>query len=263
MKKYLTISEFAKLRNVDVNSIRYYEKLKILLPAWIDPQTKYRYYLPDQLLILDIITLCIRLRIPLKKLQEYTDGNGDVNKRGILEDGKDAMQKRMDEMRQGLELIQFELDNMDQNQAYSNHTGVYTREIAERFFIEKPFEGDLSDVEQKEQTAMELFHYAQERELIPVFPFGILLHPNAGQEQFSFFFQVLHPRPEEERIIRVPAGTFSCLQVDLTPDTQMLDLIEKHFPQQNKGTVIISNMLMNKLHFNSRHSEIQVPQFTF
>lgn len=39
MRKYLTISEFAELRNVNINSLRYYEKLKILLPAWVDPQT--------------------------------------------------------------------------------------------------------------------------------------------------------------------------------------------------------------------------------
>lgn len=263
MKQYLTIREFAKLRNVDVNSIRYYEKLKILLPAWIDPKTKYRYYLPDQLVILDIITLCIRLGIPLKNLQEYIDSSGNVNKRRILEDGKAAMQKRIAEMQLGLEFIQFNLDTMEQNQAYSSNTGIYTREIPERFLIEKTFVGNWSDVGQKENAAMALFHDAQERELAPVFPSGILVRLNDAPDQFSFFFQVLHPRPDEERIIRVPAGTFACMQADLTPDTQLLALLEEHFPQQNKGTVLISNMLLNKLHFNSRHSEIQVPQFSF
>ena len=262
MKQYLTISEFAKLRNVDVNSIRYYEKLNILLPAYIDPDTRYRYYLPDQLVILDIITLCIRLGIPLKRLQDYVDGNGNVDKRGILEDGKETMQKRMNEIQLGLELIQFDLDNMDQNQAYSSNTGVYIREIPERFLIAKPFVGNLIDVGQKEHAAMELFHYAQERGLVPVFPFGILLHPDAEPEKFSFFFQVLHPCPDEEQIIRIPAGAFACMQLDLTPDTRMLTLLEEHFPQQNRETVIISNMLLNKLHFNSRHSEIQIPQFS-
>lgn len=263
MKQYLTIREFAKLRNVDVNSIRYYEKLKILLPAWIDPKTKYRYYLPDQLVLLDIIILCIRLGIPLKDLQKYVDGSGVLDKRKILEDGKEAMQKRVAEMQLGLELIQFNLDNMEQNQAYSGNTGIYTREMPERFLIEKPFIGSWSDVGQKENTAMELFQYAQERELSPVFPSGILVHPDAEPNTFSFFFQVLHPSSNEERIVHVPAGTFACMQADLTPDTQLLDLLEEHFPQQNKGTVLISNMLLNKLHFNSRHSEIQVPQFTF
>ena len=110
---------------------------------------------------------------------------------------------------------------------------------------------------------MELFHYAQERELAPVFPAGILIRLDEKPEQFSFFFQVLHPSPDEERIIRVPAGTFSCMQADLTPDTRLLDLLAGHFPQKDGGPVLIANMLLNKLHFNSRHSEIQVPQVIF
>jgi len=30
MKNYFTISEFAKLRNININSLRYYEKLGLL-----------------------------------------------------------------------------------------------------------------------------------------------------------------------------------------------------------------------------------------
>lgn len=263
MKQYLTISEFAKLRNVDINSLRYYEKLNILTPAWVDPQTKYRYYLPDQLVTLDIIILCIRIGIPLKDLQKYRDAGGSLDKKGFLEDGKAAMEKRVSDMQLGLELIQFNLDSMEQNQEYSGNTGVYTREIPGRYFIERPFSGNWSDVGQKENTAMELFHHAQERELAPVFPAGILVHPDARPHQFSFFFQVLHPSAREEPIIHVPAGTFACMQADLTADTELLGLLAENFPRQTNGTVIISNMLLNKLHFNSRHSEIQVPQFPF
>lgn len=263
MKQYLTISEFAKLRNVDINSLRYYEKLKILTPAWIDPQTKYRYYLPDQLVTLDIIILCIRIGIPLKNLQEYIDASGNLDKKGFLEDGKAAMEKRVADMQLGLELIQFSLNNMEQNQEYSGNTGVYTREIPERYFIERPFSGNWSNVGQKENTAMELFHDAQERELAPVFPAGILVRPDAAPDQFSFFFQVLHPDPQDGQILRVPAGTFACMQADLTPDTELLGLLAEHFPEQIQGTVIISNMVLSKLHFNSRHSEIQVPPVSF
>lgn len=81
MKQYLTISEFAGLRNVNINSIRYYEKQKFLMPAWIDPQTKYRYYLPEQLGMLDMILLCIKLGIPLKELKEYIDQSGKLDEK--------------------------------------------------------------------------------------------------------------------------------------------------------------------------------------
>ena len=76
MKQYLKIHEFAKLRNINMNSLRYYEKLEILKPAYIDSRTKYRYYLPEQLVLLDTITLCIRLGVPLKSLKDYMDEYG-------------------------------------------------------------------------------------------------------------------------------------------------------------------------------------------
>ena len=36
MKNYFLISEFAKLRGININSLRYYEKMGILKPALID-----------------------------------------------------------------------------------------------------------------------------------------------------------------------------------------------------------------------------------
>ena len=69
MSNYLKISEFAKLRNVNINSLLYYEKIGVLRPAYVDPHSKYRYYSPEQLIILDTILLAINLGIPLKNLK--------------------------------------------------------------------------------------------------------------------------------------------------------------------------------------------------
>ena len=151
MKDYMTISEFASLRNVNINSIRYYEKQKILIPAWIDPQTKYRYYLPEQLGILDAILLCIRLNIPLKELKSYIDSNGNLDKKGLLEKGKAVMQAKIDAMQTGIAITQFNLDSIEQNKIYSKQKGIYTREIEERFLIEAPIAGKLGDFIQKEK----------------------------------------------------------------------------------------------------------------
>lgn len=61
MKYGFTISEFAKLRDININSLRYYEKIGVLKPAYTDSNTGYRYYTPDQLSVLDMILLCISL----------------------------------------------------------------------------------------------------------------------------------------------------------------------------------------------------------
>lgn len=70
MENLLSIGEVAKIRNVNVQSLRYYEKLGILIPAYINPETGYRYYSLEQIMILDTIILCVDLGIPLKDLKK-------------------------------------------------------------------------------------------------------------------------------------------------------------------------------------------------
>ena len=263
MHKYLTISEFARLRNVNINSIRYYEKQNILLPAWIDPQTKYRYYLPEQLNVLDAILLCIRLGISLKELKQFVDAEGQFDEKRILEHGKEILQRRLSSIQQGLEITQFNLDNMEDNQKYRHETEVYTRVIGERYLFETPFDGKWDDLVQKEKCVMELFHNAQKFDMAPVFPAGILIRWNSCISKISLFVQILHPLGYDERIVKVPTATFSCFQADLVHDTDIVKLLNEKVDMRGIKTVIISNMLLGKLHYSSRHSEIQLSQNSF
>ncbi len=260
-KEYLTISEFAGLRNVSIGSLRYYEKLKILMPARVDPKTKYRYYLPEQLRVLDTITLCTVLGIPLKNFKEYIDENDNLDEKRILENGKKAIQEQIFEMQKGMEITQFNLNNMEENQKYRNQKGIYPRRIKERFFMEAPFHGNWNDLTKKEKAAIDLFHNAQDQNMAPVFPAGILIHCETTPVSYSFFVQVLHPNEQDKRVIRIPEADFSCMQIDITPQTDILDVLEENFNMPELKTVILSNMPLNKSSFNSRHSEIQVPIF--
>ncbi len=255
MKEYLTISEFASLRNVNINSLRYYEKLGILIPAYIDPYTKYRYYTPEQIVILDVIILAIRLELPLKKLKEYIDKDGNIDHKSLFDLYRHMLSKKIAEVQTGLNAIEFTLNNMEQNETYSRSEGVYLREIGDRYFIVKRYEGD-NDIAAKEKFSMELFLHAQKKKMSPLFPAGIIIdykkHPTV-----SVFFQILNPPASDKNVIKIPKQTFACAQVDLTVNSDIFQLIENYFPTKEKKTVIVANMDMNKLCFKSKHTEFQ------
>lgn len=195
--------------------------------------------------MLDAILLCIRLGIQLKDLKQYVDENGQLDEKRILEQGKDLLEKRLSSNERGLEITQFNLDNLNENQKYSHETAVYTREIAERYLFEAPFGGKWDDLTQK-------------ADMVPVFPIGILMRCDVRPIQFSFYVQVLHLPKSHERIITIPAGPFLCFQADLAHDTDTLKVLNEKVDMQQAKTVIVSNMLLDKLHYSSRHSEIQV-----
>ena len=88
MNTYLTIGELAKLRNIDRKSLRNYEKIGALLPAYTDPKTKYRYYKIEQLVDLDTILMCLELGIPLKDAVNYKNEDGTLNILMLYSDGK-------------------------------------------------------------------------------------------------------------------------------------------------------------------------------
>lgn len=175
MKHGFTISEFAKLRDININSLRYYEKIGVLTPAYTDPNTGYRYYTPDQLSVLDVILLCISLDIPLKHLSEYKDENSYILNDKLYETGKEVAKNKIKQIQTELDKIEYTLRYLEVNQQYLNTHDLYTRPIIERTFVTLDYNGDLKDIRSIEQTSAKLYSYAQKNNLSPVFPAGLII----------------------------------------------------------------------------------------
>ncbi|MCD8036235.1 MAG: MerR family transcriptional regulator [Clostridiales bacterium] len=257
MKDYLTISEFAKLRGVNINSLLYYEKLGILLPAYIDPKNKYRYYASEQLSTLDIILLCISLDIPLKDLKEYQDENAYWQKK-MLEDGKRITEDKIRRMQLDLSKIEYSLNCQQEQQKYSECKGIYKREISSRFFITEEYFGPFSNITQFGRISTELFDYAEKKGFSTVLPSGFMFSFDGDEISQFLFYEVLPTDKKDDKIIEIPKGLYSCLQTKFEPDTDHIAFLEQHFGVSVNRIAIVSNLIRDRLQFNSRYNEIQV-----
>ncbi|MCR5033631.1 MAG: helix-turn-helix domain-containing protein [Lachnospiraceae bacterium] len=103
---YLSIGKVAKLKNVSIKSLRYYDRIGILTPAYVDKVSKYRYYTREQLYLLDAIRLCLALGIPLRDLNRYVQEDHTVNLQNLLYDGKEMAEKRLREIQEALSTLQ-------------------------------------------------------------------------------------------------------------------------------------------------------------
>lgn len=70
-KNLLSIGELSKITRVHIKSLRYYDSLGILTPAFVDPDSGYRYYSFEQKALVDAIQFCVELGIPLKQFHEF------------------------------------------------------------------------------------------------------------------------------------------------------------------------------------------------
>lgn len=256
MKNLLSIGEVAKIRNINVQSLRYYEKLGILIPAYINPNSGYRYYSLEQLMILDTIILCIELGIPLKDLKHYVDKDGQLEFERLLKDGERLAKEKMRRISSNLNSIERTLQHINEQRAFQGKKGYYTRKIFERYCITTPCDR-VMDAKTYEKKLSRLFELARQEQIQASFPHGIIATYCQGKYQGSrMFLEVLPSASVLPKILC--AGEYLCFQEsrDIHSDPQTI------FPQKlldrDKTDVIISSMSPNTYKYDKVTLEFQV-----
>jgi len=68
MEKYLSINEFSKFSDIEKSTLRYWDEIGLFSPVKRDPENNYRYYSPDQLIMVNFIKVLSSLNVPLKTI---------------------------------------------------------------------------------------------------------------------------------------------------------------------------------------------------
>jgi len=71
MKDFFTIGDMSKLFHIKVETLRYYDKIGLLQPQYINAQTNYRYYSTQQFERLNSIKYLRALGVPISKLLDF------------------------------------------------------------------------------------------------------------------------------------------------------------------------------------------------
>jgi len=71
MENLMPIGEFAAASRLSQKALRLYGENGLLPPAWVDPDSGYRYYRPEQLRIATLIALLRRAGMPLVEIRSF------------------------------------------------------------------------------------------------------------------------------------------------------------------------------------------------
>ena len=69
-KNYYSIGKVSALCSVPIKTLRYYDKIGLLVPDYRKDESNYRYYTQEQILTLFIIRKLRALGIPLKEIHQ-------------------------------------------------------------------------------------------------------------------------------------------------------------------------------------------------
>src|SRR5689334_69983 len=71
MENLMPIGEFAAASRLSQKALRLYGENGVLPPAWVDPDSGYRYYRPEQLRIATLVALLRRAGMPLAEVRLF------------------------------------------------------------------------------------------------------------------------------------------------------------------------------------------------
>ena len=246
MNQYLSIGKVSKLKNVSIKSLRYYDRIGILKPAFVNTDTNYRYYTEEQLYLLDAITLCIKLGIPLKDLNHYVE-NDSINLQKLLYDGKILAEEKILEIHKCLEALQEALRQLSISESGMARIpesksglllpdGFYQNTIDTRTILTVPLE-EFDIPKYYGQHILKLFVTAQQMGINVSYPSGILYEYQNGSLTRHMFLLV-HPEespallPENEAIRTLPAGDYICRKIS----AHMTDSVQEEMKEVLKGS---------------------------
>ena len=256
----LSIGDIAKLTGATIKALRYYDRIKLLEPAFIDPNTKYRYYTFDQAYFVSIIMFCVELDIPLKELTKFIDESKIIDMSALIAYGKEIAERKLKKLQQGLQLIA----NVEQKIALSKQyqdKQMYSRGIREKYFYVVPvfdntssFEAIFKIIEMFSSSGYTDDDYDDTPE------YGSLLEYSPDGVKWYAFFEIPSYK-EGENIKKIPAGEYLCKQ----NQTSQIENTSKIFNEYLKGKTsylaIETELLISKYEINKPINELRIIGF--
>ena len=237
----LSIGEVAKYSSASIRSLRYYEQMQILKPAYVDEGSGYRYYSVDQLNHVWMISFCIELGIPLKELAQLMDKHEVLDIRRLLLQGKKLAEDKLRDIERGMRLFDAMEQQMDLAESHDKGQ-LYTRFVEEKVLFAQPFEKSQATLGQLDVVKgyMDMPFTDDEFELFT--EYGVLYeHTTTGVTPYVF---VVVPKGLAHRGTKViPAGQYVCC----LDDGRQIDRATEIFKNQLVGQtafILIETELM-------------------
>lgn len=213
----LSIGEVARMKGVGIKALRYYERIGVLRPAYVDPDTGYRYYAFSQMPELDVVMSCVELGLPLKELHRYRTAEGLFDLEALLERGRLLALENLRRARAIVMQVEGYQREVALQQRLREESAPYERVLDPRLALAIPWEDDAFDAKRYAKAATELYDRAAAGSLVPLYLQGMARLPAVdGGCAWHVVLEVSAPAEgaAPEGLLRLPGGTFAGERVE-------------------------------------------------
>lgn len=221
-KELLTIGKLAKLTGIHVKALRYYDRIGILIPTYINPENGYRYYSREHIYLVDMIKLCAEISIPLKDIKDFLALDGTtIDVDSVLDTGIKLVRNKVAEFEKKLNFLEEMKKDVQRNETLRKRkAGLYLTIEPTDYWLE-PFTGEIG-TNDYHFALNQMFKRVTELGLEAIYEGGIALKVN-NQQTEAFIFLTLEENPQNKQydnVIHLPQTRY------LTKITETADIHE-------------------------------------
>ena len=215
MKKdnLLSIGALSKQTGVHIKSLRYYDSLGILRPAYVDPGSGYRYYSLQQIPVVDAIQLCVDLGIPLKDFMDYyIESSSQIHYAKLVEHGTALAREKIQTIQGRLAMLERIQAEIERGEQILKSNGMVQCNLPAMDVLLAPYPQN-TPAAQAVAPFRSLVRTAEDSGLTINDFVGRLLHCQGTRKELFFGIGVDVPqgaRDLPENILHLPAGEYLC-----------------------------------------------------
>lgn len=251
-KNLLSIGELSKITGVHIKALRYYDSLGILTPAYVDPDSGYRYYAFCQKAVVDAIQFCVELDIPLKQFHRFTNEDEPwICYKELVSQGTGIMEEKIRVIQERLALLKAMQTEMERSEiSYQNETPAKFS-LPERACWLTPYEGPLGSDEANElmkKLIMEIYRH----DLKLGNANGLLLLKRGGEWKQFLFVDVDTADTkalEQPEILHIPVGRYLCKKVEQSGIRQVWDWCLPYLSEEQVQLVMETELFLGNYAF--------------
>jgi len=218
----ITIGELSKLTNVNAKSLRYYEEIGVLPPAYIDTNNAYRYYSYAQISQVYSIQFFVKMGIPLCTLKNFINAeSGAINYKEQILYGIDIARENMQMIENRIRFSKYLISELERGERIVNSTAPVKEELPAKTCRTLPITGKLSE-QKYYRTLKRLLLDMRKADIAKGSETGLLYLTDSGKRKCYVFSDIQDlPAEDAENIVHIPAQVYLSIKtpfVDIEAD---------------------------------------------
>ncbi|NCB42825.1 MAG: MerR family transcriptional regulator [Clostridia bacterium] len=257
MKELYAIGEVAKIMGVSVQTLRHYNKIELIKPEYINPETHYRYYSVKQLHFIDRIKYLQKFGFNLSEIKRVLDQNNIPLLLSLLEKQEEVFRREISRTKDIIDGIRWYKDYFTyvDTESFEN-SNCYTLSIEPRYLLVVPclagepkedFHIRLNEL----KNSKKFKDLSYQRQFAYILDYESLLDGKLAPIYLGMFIKE-KPVEFSESILEVPGGEFLCFKARILSEGWNPYFIKLFFEDRPKPSIVIANEYENSLYEYSR-----------